>query len=198
MNTNQKPCRLSRLALACLAMLAGGAGAQVNEGGTQRIEIIGTTPLGGSGIERDRVPSNAQTASARDLDASQAADLSSFLARRIGSVHVNEIQNNPFQPDVNYRGFTASPLLGTAQGLSVYLDGVRMNQPFGEVVSITGSASNNLRFPGQYFLLESGLHYNWHRHYDPTTGRYLQADPLGVCRWAELVCVCTVGTNTVC
>ena len=135
MNTNQKPCRLSRLALACLAMLAGGAGAQVNEGGTQRIEIIGTTPLGGSGIERDRVPSNAQTASARDLDASQAADLSSFLARRIGSVHVNEIQNNPFQPDVNYRGFTASPLLGTAQGLSVYLDGVRMNQPFGEVVS---------------------------------------------------------------
>ena len=123
MNTNQKPCRLSRLALACLAMLAGGAGAQVNEGGTQRIEIIGTTPLGGSGIERDRVPSNAQTASARDLDASQAADLSSFLARRIGSVHVNEIQNNPFQPDVNYRGFTASPLLGTAQGLSVYLDG---------------------------------------------------------------------------
>ncbi len=52
-------------------------------------------------------------------------------------------------------------------------------RPFGGAVSITGSASNNLRFPGQYFLLESGLHYNWHRHYDPTTGRYLQADPLG-------------------
>jgi RHS repeat-associated protein len=51
-------------------------------------------------------------------------------------------------------------------------------RPFGGAVSITGSASNNLRFPGQYFLIESGLHYNWHRHYDPTTGRYLQADPL--------------------
>jgi RHS repeat-associated protein len=51
-------------------------------------------------------------------------------------------------------------------------------RPFGEVFSITGSASNNLRFPGQYFLIESGLHYNWHRHYDPTIGRYLQADPL--------------------
>jgi RHS repeat-associated protein len=51
--------------------------------------------------------------------------------------------------------------------------------PFGGEVSITGSASHNLRFPGQYFLLESGLHYNWHRHYDPTTGRYLQPDPLG-------------------
>src|SRR5262249_49841806 len=45
--------------------------------------------------------------------------------------------------------------------------------------SITGSALNNLRFPGQYFLLESGLYYNWHRHYDPTLGRYLQPDSLG-------------------
>ena len=45
------------------------------------------------------------------------------------------MQNNPFQPDVNYRGYTASPLLGTPQGLSVYMDGVRLNQPFGEVVS---------------------------------------------------------------
>ncbi len=51
-------------------------------------------------------------------------------------------------------------------------------RPFGQTVSITGSASNNLRFPGQYFLIESGLHYNWHRHYDPTTGRYLQPDPI--------------------
>jgi iron complex outermembrane receptor protein len=50
-------------------------------------------------------------------------------------VYVNETQNNPFQPDVNYRGYTASPLLGTPQGLSVYMDGVRLNQPFGDVVS---------------------------------------------------------------
>jgi RHS repeat-associated protein len=52
-------------------------------------------------------------------------------------------------------------------------------RPFGEAHSITGTASNNLRFPGQYFLIESGLHYNWHRHYDPTLGRYTQPDPLG-------------------
>jgi RHS repeat-associated protein len=51
--------------------------------------------------------------------------------------------------------------------------------PFGDVNAITGSASNNLRFPGQYFLIEAGLHYNWHRHYDPTLGRYTQTDPLG-------------------
>jgi RHS repeat-associated protein len=50
-------------------------------------------------------------------------------------------------------------------------------RPFGEAVSITGSATNNLRFPGQYFLIEDGLAYNWHRHYDATIGRYLQPDP---------------------
>jgi TonB-dependent Receptor Plug Domain. len=57
------------------------------------------------------------------------------MNRRLGSVHVNEIQGNPFQPDVSFRGYTASPLLGTPQGLSVYVDGVRMNQPFGDIVS---------------------------------------------------------------
>jgi RHS repeat-associated protein len=50
--------------------------------------------------------------------------------------------------------------------------------PFGGVYSITGSATNNPRFPGQYFLMEDGLHYNWYRNYDPTIGRYVQPDPL--------------------
>ncbi|MBV8566123.1 MAG: RHS domain-containing protein, partial [Methylobacteriaceae bacterium] len=52
-------------------------------------------------------------------------------------------------------------------------------KPFGEVLSITGTPVMNARFPGQWFQLETGLHYNWHRHYDPTLGRYLQPDPLG-------------------
>ncbi|MEQ1710705.1 MAG: RHS repeat-associated core domain-containing protein [Hyphomicrobium sp.] len=45
--------------------------------------------------------------------------------------------------------------------------------------SITGSETLNARFPGQWFQVESGLHYNWHRHYDPAIGRYTQPDPLG-------------------
>lgn len=52
-------------------------------------------------------------------------------------------------------------------------------EPFGAVRSITGSAALDLAFPGQWFQLESGLAYNWHRHYDPTTGRHTQPDPLG-------------------
>ncbi len=54
-------------------------------------------------------------------------------------------------------------------------------ESFGTVYQILGSlASNDNRFPGQWYQLESGLYYNWHRHYDPTLGRYTQPDPLGM------------------
>jgi RHS repeat-associated protein len=52
-------------------------------------------------------------------------------------------------------------------------------QAWGGLYSITGPQANDARFPGQWFQLESGLHYNWHRHYDPSIGRYTQPDPLG-------------------
>lgn len=52
--------------------------------------------------------------------------------------------------------------------------------PFGQAQVKTGTVQNNLRFPGQYFDSETGLHYNFHRYYDPTTGRYLAADPIGL------------------
>jgi outer membrane receptor protein involved in Fe transport len=97
--------------------------------------IVVTTPLPGVEQPVRRVPAPVQTATDRDIDRSGALDLSDFLNRRMNGVHVNEVQNNPFQPDVNYRGYTASPLLGTPQGISVFMDGVRLNQPFGEVVS---------------------------------------------------------------
>jgi outer membrane receptor protein involved in Fe transport len=94
------------------------------------IVVTAPTPLSDSGSTPD-----TQRATAEDIAASGALDLSEYLNRRLGSVYLNATQNNPLQPDINYRGFTASPLLGTPQGLSVYLDGVRQNQAFGDIVS---------------------------------------------------------------
>jgi outer membrane receptor protein involved in Fe transport len=102
---------------------------------TSEINVVGATPLPGTDIPLDSIPAPVQTASAHDLDSSGSLDLSSYLSRRLDGVHVNDNQENPFQPDVNYRGYTASPLLGTPEGISVYMDGVRQNQPFGDVVA---------------------------------------------------------------
>lgn len=102
---------------------------------TFTVTVVGATPLVGIELPTDQIAAPVQTLSGRNLEASGALDLPAYLDRRLNGVHVNEIQGNPFQTDVNYRGYTASPLLGTPQGLSVYMDGVRLNQPFGDVVS---------------------------------------------------------------
>jgi outer membrane receptor protein involved in Fe transport len=99
------------------------------------VTVIGVTPLIGSQVDRSRIAAPVQTASSRQIDRSHSVDLTAYMNRQVGSVYVNDIQNNALQPDINYRGYTASPLLGTPQGLSVYLDGMRLNQPFGDVVS---------------------------------------------------------------
>ncbi len=72
---------------------------------------------------------------AKRLEDSNALDLSDVMNKRLTGVSITENQGNPFQPDINFRGYTASPLLGTPEGLSVYVDGVRQNQPFGDVVA---------------------------------------------------------------
>lgn len=99
------------------------------------VKVVATTPLVGSELSPDQIAVPVQTATAADLQNSGALDLSDFLNRRMNGVYLNEMQGNPFQPDVNIRGYTASPLLGTPEGVSVYVDGVRQNQPFGDVVS---------------------------------------------------------------
>ena len=123
-------------ALVSLFPVSGWAQEEAGAEPTLRtVTVIGTTPLPGTGLERNQVAAAVQTASGEDLAQSHARDLADFMNQNLGSVSINEVQGNPYQPDVNYRGYTASPLLGTAQGLSVYMDGVRMNQPFGDVMS---------------------------------------------------------------
>ncbi|WP_175755646.1 TonB-dependent receptor [Burkholderia cepacia] len=99
------------------------------------VVVVGTTPLLGIGTPLQKVPANVQTVRAAELDTQHRATLADFFAANLQSVTISEAQGNPYQTDVNYRGFTASPLLGTPQGLSVFVDGVRVNEPFGDVVN---------------------------------------------------------------
>ncbi|GLP98775.1 membrane protein [Methylophaga thalassica] len=99
------------------------------------IEVVGTTPLHGVGLPKDQVAANVQTATDEDIERVQALDISDFMNKTLGSVSLNQAQNNPFQPDLQFRGFTASPLVGNSQGLSVYVDGIRVNEPFGDAVN---------------------------------------------------------------
>lgn len=126
--------RQSAIALAISAAFSGAIAADATIQ-AETIEIIGSTPVRGVGVPKSQMPSNVQSVSSAALDARESQNLPEFMSRQLPSVNVNEIQGNPYQPDVNYRGFTASPLLGTAQGLSVYLDGVRVNEPFGDTVN---------------------------------------------------------------
>jgi len=99
----------------------------------KRLYEIG--PLRGLALTKEEIPGNVQSITAKEIKESRAISISDLMNSKLQSVNVNDYQSNPFQMDVSYRGFTASPQLGTAQGLSVFLDGVRVNEPFGDVVN---------------------------------------------------------------
>ncbi len=92
-------------------------------------------PLPGLTVTQDQIPGNIQSINKQQIQESHALSLGDFMNSQLQSVNVNDYAGNPFQVDITYRGFTASPQLGTPQGLSVFFDGIRVNEPFGDVVN---------------------------------------------------------------
>ncbi len=101
----------------------------------KEVEVVGTSPLPGIGIDEDKLPYDVQSVTAEDIVRSQTMNLTDYMSRNLSGITINEVQGSPFQADIAYRGFRLSGILGSAQGLSVYLDGVRVNEPFGDVVN---------------------------------------------------------------
>ncbi len=97
--------------------------------------VINATPLQSFALPLNEVPSAVQTASAPDIERQQSLDVVDYLNDNFSGINVSGSAGNPFQIDVYYHGFTASPLLGTPEGLSVYVDGVRVNESFGDTVN---------------------------------------------------------------
>jgi iron complex outermembrane receptor protein len=100
------------------------------------IVVVGTTPVPGMTVSVDKVPGNVQTLKSSDLSRQDGtASLTDGLSSHLGSVNINDTLADAFQPDILYRGFEASPVLGTPQGLAVYQNGVRINEAFGDTVN---------------------------------------------------------------
>ena len=121
----------SALLLSC-AVLPGVASAQET---LQTIEVVGVSPVPGGEIDREKVPSNVQTIDASDLDHAKTPSLLDGMVQSLPGVSLSDQSGNAFQRSLDYRGFTASPVPGTVQGLAVYQNGTRINEAFGDVVN---------------------------------------------------------------
>jgi iron complex outermembrane receptor protein len=120
-----------------VSALALGLQARADGADNQQLQtvVVTATAIPGTMIDIDKIPGNVQILSADDLTREGSASLTNALSSNLSSVNINDDLDDPFQPDILYRGFEASPVLGTPQGLAVYQNGVRINEAFGDTVN---------------------------------------------------------------
>lgn len=119
-------------AIVAVPLLALSTGAR---GQDLTIDVVGTTPLPGLDVPLGQAPYNVQSFPSRLISREHTPGVAQFLDWNANSISLSSPSGNDFQPDVSFRGFAASPLLGTPQGLSVFQDGVRINEAFADVVN---------------------------------------------------------------
>ncbi|HXO72758.1 MAG TPA: Plug domain-containing protein, partial [Bradyrhizobium sp.] len=107
--------------------------AQVQE--LPAIQVIANTPLQGSGVDRDKIPSTTYSVDAADFQRTYSPNVTDTLFQRIPGVTLSDPNGNGAQQEIRYRGFAASPTQGTPQGLAVYMNGIRINESFGDTVN---------------------------------------------------------------
>ena len=120
----------------CMSAVADTAAESATSGSDKLQAIVVTaTAIPGTTIDIDKIPGNVQILATGDLTREGSASLTNALNSNLSSVNINDDLDDPFQPDILYRGFEASPVLGTPQGLAVYQNGVRINEAFGDTVN---------------------------------------------------------------
>ena len=118
------------LALALASSASHGAAEKMT---TSTINVYSATPLPSIGLPLNIIPANIQIATPKAINNQAGVSLADYMNNNMQSITTTEMGGNPWQPEITFRGFSASPLLGMPQGISTYLDGVRMNEPFGDV-----------------------------------------------------------------
>ena len=121
---------LSGALVACAGGAAAATSASIHE-----IEVIAPTPLPGLAIERDKLPVTVETVTDQDFAGAGSLAITDALLQRSPGVSLADSQGDPFTQDLDFRGAEASPLQGAPQGLAVYMNGVRLNEAFGDTVN---------------------------------------------------------------
>jgi outer membrane receptor protein involved in Fe transport len=125
-----------KLKLSAIVALALASSASLNAAEkmtTSTINVFSATPLPSIGLPLNIIPANIQMATPKAINAQAGVSLADYMNNNMQSVSTTEMGGNPWQPEITFRGFSASPLLGMPQGISTYIDGVRVNEPFGDV-----------------------------------------------------------------
>jgi outer membrane receptor protein involved in Fe transport len=120
--------------IAGLVGLPSFAAAQSNGNSVSEI-VVTANPLGTAGAQLSHTPGNAQVVGPDAISEQSPTNVADLLNANIGSASISGGSGNPYQSDINFRGFQATSLLGAPVGLAVYFDGVRANEPFGSIVN---------------------------------------------------------------
>ncbi|HEY2247485.1 MAG TPA: Plug domain-containing protein, partial [Bradyrhizobium sp.] len=102
-----------------------------------RLLVYPTSPIAapGTALSVDKVPSSINFVDSGQIQRTNSLNITDALQQNVAALNINEVTGNPFQPNVEFRGFVGSPVSGTPQGLAVYQNGVRVNEAFGDTVN---------------------------------------------------------------
>ncbi len=93
------------------------------------------TPTARSGMDVDKVPAAINAVGAGQIARTGSLNVADALQQQVPGIIISDTTGNPFMPDIQFRGFVASPVAGTPQGLAVYQNGMRINEAFGDTVN---------------------------------------------------------------
>lgn len=100
-----------------------------------RIYVYPTSPGASGSIDVDKIPSSVNAVDPTQIKRTGSLNIADALQQYVPGVNLSEVTGNPFQPNIEFRGYVASPLAGTPQGLAVYQNGVRINEAFSDSVN---------------------------------------------------------------
>jgi outer membrane receptor protein involved in Fe transport len=101
----------------------------------RRIYVYPTTPLASVTNDADKVPASINYVDSNDIKRTGSLNVMDALQQNVAGLNISDVAGNPFQANVEFRGFVGSPVSGTPQGLAVYQNGVRINEAFGDTVN---------------------------------------------------------------